>query len=80
MADSNHQGMRAASFDSGGTLVGSDGAHLSDDSETIELALHLPDGRPWPLMLSSGIERFIGSYPRLPGFNARGACLTFRRL
>ncbi len=45
---------------------------------SVELALRMPDGRPWPLTFTRGIERFIGAYPRLPGFNPGGARLAFR--
>jgi hypothetical protein len=49
-------------------------------AETVELLLRLPDGRPWSLTFSPGIERFIGYYPRLDGVDPDGPLLTFRRL
>jgi len=59
------------------------GAHRHDfvfprQAEAVELVLRLPDGRPWSLTFSPGIERFIGYYPRLDGIDPGGALLTFR--
>ena len=31
----------------------------------VELVLSCADGMPWTLTMSTGIERFIGRYPRL---------------
>lgn len=61
------------------------GAHrhnflVPSQSETVELVLRLPDGRPWSLTFSPGIERFIGYYPRLDGVDPGGALLSFRKL
>lgn len=44
----------------------------------VELALRTGEGEAWILTVSSGVERFIGAYPRLPGFNAGGRLLDFR--
>lgn len=44
----------------------------------IELALSRPDGEPWSLIVSPGIERFIGYYPRLEGFACAGPVLVYR--
>jgi hypothetical protein len=49
-------------------------------AEKLELVLRLPDGRPWSLTFSPGIERFIGYYPRLDGVDPGGALLSFRTL
>jgi hypothetical protein len=59
------------------------GAHRHDfvfprQAVAVELVLLLPDGQSWSLTVSPGIERFIGSYPRLPGLDRRGAGLIFR--
>ena len=42
-----------------------------------ELVLRMQDGSPWRLSLSAGMERFVGAYPRLPGFASDGALLTY---
>jgi hypothetical protein len=52
----------------------------ADVAPRVELALRLPDGRPWSLTFSPGIERFIGHYPRLEGFNCRGPLLEYARI
>jgi len=44
----------------------------------VELRLRLADGSPWPLTMSPGIERFIGYYPLIDGFEAGGPLLRFR--
>jgi hypothetical protein len=46
----------------------------------VELVLRQPDGRPWSVTFSSGIERFIGSYPRLDGVECDGPLLEFSLL
>jgi hypothetical protein len=48
-------------------------------TETVELVLRLPDGSPWSLSFSPGIERFIGRYPRLEGIDPGGSLLEFTR-
>lgn len=50
------------------------------DAPRVELLLHLPDGAPWRLSVSAGIERFIGHYPRLDGIAAAGALLEYRAI
>lgn len=45
--------------------------------DRVELVLRLPDGRPWCLTLSRGMERFIGYYPRIDGIDAGGPLLRF---
>jgi hypothetical protein len=42
-----------------------------------QLLLRLPDGSPWRLSFSPGMERFIGHYPRLPGIETDGPVLAF---
>lgn len=44
----------------------------------MELVLRLPDGRPWAVRFSPGIERFIGFYPRLDAIDADGPLLSYR--
>ncbi|HEY0412967.1 MAG TPA: hypothetical protein VGD66_07490 [Allosphingosinicella sp.] len=44
----------------------------------LELRLRTGEGQAWVLRVSSGMERFIGAYPRLPGIDADGALLVFR--
>lgn len=44
----------------------------------LELVLRLADGGPWRLTLSPGMERFIGYYPRIDGFDCGGPLLRFR--
>jgi hypothetical protein len=46
----------------------------------VELALRDREGEPWLLTLSCGMERFIGAYPRLPGFECGGGLLAFRQV
>ena len=53
---------------------------LGTPAPRLELALRRPDGEPWSLTVSPGIERFIGHYPRLEGFACAGPVLTYRRL
>ncbi len=61
------------------------GAHRHDfvfprQAVAVELVLRLPDGAPWSLTFSPGIERFIGYYPRLDGIDAGGPLLSFRTI
>jgi len=44
----------------------------------VELVLRAPDGSPWTLTVSAGIERFIGHYPRIEGIDPGGPLLSFR--
>ena len=46
----------------------------------VALALTRPDGEPWLLTVSPGMERFIGFYPRLTGFACAGPLLAYRRV
>ena len=46
----------------------------------VELRLRLEDGTPWAVGFSPGIERFIGSYPRLDALSGAGPLLTFARI
>ena len=47
------------------------------DPVRVELVLLCPDGSPWRLTLSPGMERFIGHYPRIDGIDAGGPLLRF---
>lgn len=46
----------------------------------VELRLTLPDGSPWSVAFSPGIERFIGPYPRVEGIDCGGPLLSFERI
>jgi len=46
--------------------------------QRLELVLRLADGSPWRLTLSPGMERFIGYYPRIDGFDPGGPLLRFQ--
>jgi len=61
------------------------GAHRHDfvfprQAVAVELVLRLPDGAPWSLTFSPGIERFIGYYPRLDGIDPGDPLLSFRTI
>jgi hypothetical protein len=46
----------------------------------VELVLRRPDGSPWSLIVSPGVECFIGYYPRLDGFDGGGPLLEYSLL
>jgi hypothetical protein len=46
----------------------------------VELLLWQPDGDPWTVSFSPGIERFIGQYPRLGGIMSDGPLLEFHTI
>ena len=46
----------------------------------VELRIAHPDGSPWSVDFSPGIERFIGAYPRIEGLVPDGALLAFERV
>jgi len=48
-------------------------------SVRVDLVLRLPEGLPWTVSFSPGIERFIGHYPRLREIAPEGTLLTFSR-
>jgi hypothetical protein len=48
-------------------------------ARAVELVLRDDAGAPWVLTLSPGMEKFIGSYPRVDGFDAGGPLIAFRR-
>ncbi|HEX9964119.1 MAG TPA: hypothetical protein VGB04_03965 [Allosphingosinicella sp.] len=51
----------------------------SAQSSRVDLVLRLPEGEPWTVSFSAGIERFIGHYPRLDAIAPEGTLLTFSR-
>jgi hypothetical protein len=46
----------------------------------IQLMLRTPDGGRWDVLLSDGMERFIGRYSRVPGLGSDSRLLEYRRL
>ncbi|HEX9947925.1 MAG TPA: hypothetical protein VGA98_10330 [Allosphingosinicella sp.] len=40
--------------------------------------LRAPSGRRWAVTLSDGMERFIGHYPKVPGFSSDSRLLEYR--
>jgi hypothetical protein len=44
----------------------------------IRLNLRTRDGDSWDLTVSTGMERFIGSYSRVPGLGSSGPLLDFQ--
>lgn len=50
---------------------------VASDPSRLELVLRLEDGSPWRLTVSAGVERFVGYYPRLDGFDTGGPLVTF---
>jgi hypothetical protein len=48
------------------------------DPGRMELVLSQHDGTPWTLTMSPGMERFIGSYPRLARLTVDGPLLAYR--
>ena len=44
------------------------------------LVLRRGDGSAWTLRFSEGIERFIGAYPRVEGFDCGQALIAFRTI
>lgn len=43
----------------------------------IRLMLRTPDGSGWGLILSKGMEHFIGHYPRVAGLGSGGPLLRY---
>jgi hypothetical protein len=48
------------------------------ESPRVELLLWQPDGQPWSVTFSPGVERFIGAYARLDGIDPGGPLLEYR--
>lgn len=68
---------RAAAFIREALTASSLGA---PDVARVDLLLRLPEGEPWVVSFSPGIERFIGHYPRLDAIAPEGTLLTFSRI
>lgn len=52
----------------------------SRETSKLQLTLRSPEGGRWDLTLSQGMERFIGSYPRIPGLGSGGPLLRYERV
>jgi hypothetical protein len=46
----------------------------------VELRISSPEGGPWSVTFSPGIERFIGAYPRIDALDCEGGLLRFERV
>lgn len=44
----------------------------------LRLSLRTPDGAGWDLVVSAGMERFIGPYPKLPGLRSGTPLLEYQ--
>jgi hypothetical protein len=44
----------------------------------LRLKLRTADGAGWELVMSSGMERFIGPYPKLPGLSSGKPLLEYQ--
>jgi hypothetical protein len=60
-------------------MISSSSPFRFSKAAALELVLRDGDGAPWVLRLSSGMEKFIGAYPRLDGFGGEAPLLVFRR-
>lgn len=47
-------------------------------SSQILLDLRTPDGAGWSLVVSAGMERFIGHYSKVPGFGSASPLLEYQ--
>ena len=47
------------------------------NSDIITLSLWTPEGAPWVLSMSAGMEVFIGRYQRLKNFNTGGGLIRY---
>jgi hypothetical protein len=50
----------------------------ADASPRLELAIPVPEGQPWTLVLAPAMVRFIGHYPRVEGFGSDSPLLEYR--
>jgi hypothetical protein len=50
----------------------------SRQSSKIRLNLRTPDGGGWDLIVSPGMERFIGHYSRVPGLGSESPLLEYQ--
>ena len=53
-------------------------ASPAQPSSRIQLVLRTPDGNPWSLILSAGMERFVGRYSRVAGLRSDGLLLEYK--
>ena len=47
-------------------------------STRLRLNLQAPDGAPWDLVVSAGMERFIGRYSQVPGLSSGRPLLEYQ--
>lgn len=47
-------------------------------SSKIRLSLRAPDGGAWELIVSAGMERFIGHYSQVPGLGSNSSLLEYQ--
>lgn len=47
-------------------------------SPKLRLSLRTPDGAGWDLVVSAGMERFIGHYSQVPGLRSGGPLLEYQ--
>lgn len=47
-------------------------------SPKIRLKLRTPEGEAWDLILSAGMERFIGHYSQVPGLASHSRLLDYQ--
>lgn len=52
----------------------------STETRQLYLVLRRDDAPAWTIRFSAGIERFIGMYPRLEGFECGEPLLVFREI
>ena len=52
----------------------------STDTRTLYLVLRRDGAPAWTVRFSEGIERFIGLYPRLDGFDCGEPLLVYREI
>jgi hypothetical protein len=54
--------------------------HSSTETRQLYLVLRREDAPAWTIRFSAGVERFIGAYPRLEGFQCGEPLLVFREI
>lgn len=47
-------------------------------SQKLRLSLRTPEGAGWDLVVSAGMERFIGPYSKVPGLSSGEAVLDYQ--
>ena len=58
----------------------SDPNSSATEMRQLYLVLRRDDGSAWTLRFSAGVERFIGAYPRVEGFDCGEPLITFRTI